>query len=261
MLNTASAQVPEPIRVVVAGPNGRMGRAMMEGLPQQSGLHVVGGLSRKDDDEAIAAVLAAADVIVDFTHPATSPALLERALDAGVRPVIGTSGLAEEVLELVDGKAREQGIGAVWAPHFRLAAVLMIRFAGIAARYLDHVEIIEAHHSTKADAPSGVARTMARMMRDVRGSDFVDPTVEKETLDGVRGGVHGGVRVHSIRVPDIVGWHEVMFSGDQEQLTIRHHETGRESYVPAVAAAVQKTMAPGVIGLVRGYDAVIGLAD
>jgi 4-hydroxy-tetrahydrodipicolinate reductase len=248
-----------PVRVVVAGPNGRMGRVMMAGLPTQPGLKVVGGLSRGDDEPTVAELLAGADVLVEFTHADSAPALLTKAIQAGVRPVSGTSGLPEEVLAAVDESARERGIAAVWAPHFRLAGVLMIHFARIAARYLGSVEIMDVHHATKADVPSGTAVEMARMMQAERGSDFVDAPVRNENVAGARGGVHGGVRIHSLRLPDIVGWHELIFGGEQELLSIKHEESGREAYVSTVATSVRKVMEPGVTGLIRGYGAVIGL--
>jgi 4-hydroxy-tetrahydrodipicolinate reductase len=81
------------------------------------------------------------------------------------------------------------------------------------------------------------------------------------TLPGARGGVEGGVRVHSLRLPDLLGMHEIVFAGDQELLTIRHEELGREAYVPTVARAIREVMKPGTVGLIRGYDAVIGLTN
>src|SRR5919197_474923 len=123
MLEQASAESSEaavrPIRVVVAGPDGRMGHAMVTGLPDQQDIEVVGGLRRTDDAVAIAGVLAAADVLVDFTHAGSARDLMLRAIDAGVRPVSGTSGVTEDDLRAIDEAARTRGIGAVWAANFR----------------------------------------------------------------------------------------------------------------------------------------------
>jgi 4-hydroxy-tetrahydrodipicolinate reductase len=156
MITTEGVPTPSKnslIRVVVAGPEGQMGRVLMAGLPNQAGIKVVGGLKRG----AAADGLADADVLVEFTHADSAAELMLPAIEAGVRPVSGTSGVSEEVLVAVDGAARKRGIAAGWAPHFRLAGVLMLHLARIAARYLDSAEIIEAHHATKADAPSGTA--------------------------------------------------------------------------------------------------------
>lgn len=246
-----------PIRVVVAGPHGRMGRVMMDGLPRQDGLTVTAGLARGDD---AAKLFADADVLVEFTHVNSSPDLLHQAIEAGVRPVSGTSGLSEDVLASVDDAARKRGIGAIWAPHFHLGGVLLIHFARIAARYFDSAEIIEAHHATKADAPSGAATEIARIIRAEHGSDMSDPPVRNVKVPDVRGGVHGGVRIHSIRQPGILGSHDLIFAGGHETLTIRHADNSREGFVPTVTTAVRKVMQPDVVGLVRGYDSVIGLS-
>ena len=251
------------IRVVVASPTGRMGRAMMTGLPAQQGIEVVGGLTRSDDPASAKGILAKADVLVDFTHADAAPSIIARAIEAGVRPVSGTTGLSDADLAAIDDGARRRGIGAVWAANFRLLGVLLAHFARIAARYSDTVEIIEAHHATKADAPSGTARELARLVRQAHGSSLFDPPVKRETLAGVRGGVHEGVRIHSLRLPNLQpnGWHEVVFAGDQEILTIRHDDWGVESYVGPVATAVRRVMEPGLVGLVRGFEQVLGLDD
>jgi 4-hydroxy-tetrahydrodipicolinate reductase len=240
-----------------------MGRAMIAGLPAQQGIEVVGGLRAKDDAASTKSLFAKSDVLVDFTHADVAPGIIARAIEAGVRPVIGTTGLSERDLAAVDTAARQRGIGAVWAANFRLLGVLLAHFARIAARYTDTVEIIEAHHATKADAPSGTARELARLVRAAHGSALFDAPVQRETLAGVRGGVHEGVRVHSLRLPNLQpnGWHEIVFAGDQETLTIRHDDWGVDSYVGPVAMAVRKVMEPGVVGLVRGFDRVLGLDE
>jgi 4-hydroxy-tetrahydrodipicolinate reductase len=248
--------VSSPVRVVVAGPEGRMGRVMMDRLPSQ-GVEVVGGL-RRDDREADE-LLAAADVLVEFTNPESALELMLRAIRAGVRPVSGTSGVTEMSLQAVDTAAREHGIGAVWASSFGLGNMLMAHFAEIATRYFDAVEIVEAHHVGKADAPSGTALELTRRIRLAHGSDVADAGVARETLPGTRGGVNGGVRVHSLRLPGVLGWHEVIFSGASELLTIRHDDFDRGEFVAPVAIAARHVMQPGVVGLVRGLEAVVGL--
>jgi len=253
--------VPSSIRIVVAGPDGTMGRTMAAGLPQQPGLVMVGAIRRGDDASTVRSTLAQADVLVEFTHAGSSPELMRRAIDAGVRPVSGTSGVSDAVLSEIDGAARARGIGAVWAANYRLMGVLLAHFAKIAARYADTVEIVDAHHATKADAPSGTARELARIVRSAHGTELYDPPVKRETLAGVRGGVQDGVRIHSLRLPGLEpnGWHEIVFAGDQELLTIKHEDWSRTAYVGPVARAVRKVMEPGVVGLLRGYDAVLGL--
>jgi len=250
-----------PIRVVVAGPDGKMGRTFVAELPAQEGIAVVGGIRRNDSPAAVTKLLAGADVMVEFTHADSAATLMRRAIDAGVRPVSGTTGMKDDELAKIDEAARARGIAAVWAPSYRLMAVLLSHFAKIAARYADTVEVIEAHHAKKADSPSGTARELARMIRSAHGAELYDPPVRNETVADVRGGVIGGVRIHSLRFPGLEpnGWHEVIFAGEQELLRIRHDDWGQSAYVGTVARAVRKVMEPGLVGLLRGYDAVLGL--
>jgi 4-hydroxy-tetrahydrodipicolinate reductase len=246
----------QAVRVVVAGPDGRMGRMLLERLPQE-GIEVIGGLVR--DDPRARELLADADVLVDFTNPESAVELMLTAIDAGVRPVSGTSGIPLDALDTVHDAAHKQGIGAVWAANFRIGGALTKHLSQIAAQYLDAVEIIEAHHAKKADAPSGTALDFARAIRAAHGSDLSDAPVERTTLPGVRGGVEGGVRVHSLRLPGLLSRHEIVFSGDDEILTIRHDDFSRTAYAPVVALAIREVMRPELVGLIRGLDAVLGL--
>jgi 4-hydroxy-tetrahydrodipicolinate reductase len=245
------------IKVLVAGPGGRMGSTMIRGLPVHEDIEVIGGLSRKD--AADAARLSEADVLVDFTNFESAPALLIAAIEAGVRPVSGTSNMPEAALASIDAAARAKGIGAAWCSNFRLGGVLMQRFAKLAAPYFDEVEIVEAHHAGKVDAPSGASLALARAMRASRGSDFQDAGVHQTAIAGTRGGVESGVRIHSLRLSGLLGRHEIVFSAPSELLTVRHDDMGREGYVPGVARAIRYVMRPEAVGLVRGYDSIIGL--
>lgn len=253
---TAGTGDDAPVRVVVAGPDGRMGRMFMERLPDQ-GIEVVGGLRRDDPDTK--ELLAKADVLIDFTDPRSAVELMLTAIDAGVRPVSGTSGIPLGELQRIDDAARAQGIAALWVPSFRIGAVLTKFLSEVAARFLHTVEIVEAHHALKADAPSGTALDLARAIRTAHGSDLSDATVERTTLAGVRGGVEGGVRVHSMRLPGILSRHEVVFSGDDELLTIRHDDFSRTAYAPVVARCAREVIRPGRSGLMRGLEPVLGL--
>lgn len=245
------------IRVVVAGPNGKMGGAMMAGLPEQPGIQVTGGLRR--DDPHTAELLAAADVLVDFTIADAALPLLLTAIDAGVRPVSGTSGLSEDVLRQIDEAARARGIPAIWANQFTPGGALMMHFCRLAARYMESATIVEAHHATKADAPSGTAWELAKQIRAAHGSELEYYPSRHEVVNGVRGGNEGGVRIHALRMPGILGWNEVSFAGGGEVLSIRQTDGDRELFVPFVARAVREVMQTERVGLIRGYGAVIGL--
>ncbi|HZC73859.1 MAG TPA: 4-hydroxy-tetrahydrodipicolinate reductase [Jatrophihabitans sp.] len=254
---TGNGNLQSNIRVVVAGANGKMGKVMAAGLPHHQGIEVVGRLHR--DDPNTSALLADADVLVDFTIAHAAVPLLLTAIEAGVRPVSGTSGLSDEALQAVDDAARDKGIPAIWASQFTLGGALMMHFCRLAAHYMESATVLEAHHATKADAPSGTAWELARQIRAAHGEDLVDHPSEHETVSEVRGGLEGGVRIHAIRLPAILGWNEVTFAGGGEVLTVRQTDVSRDAFVPFVARAVHEVVQTDRVGLIRGFGDVIGL--
>ncbi|HEY3051213.1 MAG TPA: dihydrodipicolinate reductase C-terminal domain-containing protein [Gaiellaceae bacterium] len=156
--------------------------------------------------------LAEAEAMVDFTAPEIVVQNVTSALQAGVRCVVGTSGWdTEEVAEM----ALEAGLPVFYAPNFAIGAVLMMRFAAEAANHIPRAEIVELHHETKVDAPSGTARATAEAMG-------------------------GDVPIHSVRLPGIVAHQEVLLSEAGELLTIRHDAFSREAYVPGVLLALER---------------------
>jgi len=259
MATSANQGQTSDIRVLVAGPDGKMGNAMMTGLPKQSGIQVVGGL-RRDDPQA-AELLSEADVLVDFTIADSAVPLILAAIDAGVRPVSGTSGLSEDDLSRIDAVARERRMPAVWASQMTVGGALMMHFCRLTSHFIDNVTVLEAHHATKADAPSGTAWELARRIREARGEDLADYPSQHQPVPGVLGGVEGGVRIHSMRMPDILGWNEVTFAGGGEVLSIKQTDGSRDAFPPFVARAVHEVMRTDRVGLIRGYGAVIGLAE
>src|SRR4030066_173599 len=120
-------------------------------------------------------------------------------LGAGARLVIGTSGLSEAFLHELDRECRERKLGAVVASNFALGAVVMTHLAKAAARFFDHVEIVEMHHEGKVDAPSGTAITTARKMAEGREEPFHRPATQRETGEGTRGGTGDGATIHTGR--------------------------------------------------------------
>jgi 4-hydroxy-tetrahydrodipicolinate reductase len=165
-----------------------------------------------------------ADAMVDFTAPAAVVPNVLRSLTAGVPCVVGTTGW--DTAE-VDDVARAAKLPVFVAPNFAIGAVLMMRFAAEASLHLDAAEIIELHHATKLDAPSGTAKATARAMR-------------------------GDVPIHSVRLPGLVAHQEVILGGAGQTLTIRHDTTSRDAFVPGVLLALSKLdrLPPGVtVGL------------
>jgi 4-hydroxy-tetrahydrodipicolinate reductase len=246
------------LRVVVAGANGRMGRTLVEGLPEQGDIDVVGTITRENlaDTER---VLAGADVMVEFTHPDVGRELILRAIDVGVRPVSGTTGLPDDAFDEIDAAATARRIGAVWAVNYRIGGAVLAALARLTAKHLEPVEIVEIMHATKKDAPSGVSLALARAISESRGSERPARPAQRQVLPGTRGGETGGVHIHSVRIPGLLTRTEVYFGGTEEIIVLQHEESGRSGYPATVARAIRKVMEPDVVGLIRTFGAVIGL--
>lgn len=249
------------IRVIVTGANGRMGQEVVKLIQRTDQLELVGAVSRSkagldvgevigigsngiEFRETLSEVLhqVEADVLVDFTTPLVVKDHMHQAIEAGVRPVVGTSGLSEAELSEFRKRCEDKKIGAVVAPNFAIGAVLMMVFAKQAAKYLPHVEIIELHHDKKLDAPSGTAVKTAELIAGTREERKQGHPEEQEIWDGARGAYYQGFRVHSIRLPGLVAHQEILFGGEGQLLTLRHDSFHRESFMPGVQLAIEKVM-------------------
>jgi 4-hydroxy-tetrahydrodipicolinate reductase len=199
------------IRVAVAGAAGRMGQMVCAAVDAADDMALTG---RADPvlDAAVADVLADADVLVDFTRPDTALDNARAALDAGVHVVIGTSGFDLDGLRAAAGSSEAK---AFVAPNFAIGAVLMMRFAVEASRFMERAEIVELHHPTKLDAPSGTAARTAQL-------------------------IEGDVPIHSVRLPGIVADQEVILGGVGQTLTISHRTVDRTSFMPGVLLAIRR---------------------
>lgn len=241
------------IRVVVLGARGRMGAETCRAVEAADGLELVGGIDAGDDR----APLRAADVVVDFTHPDVVLDNVRECIEAGVSVVVGTTGWTDERLDTVRGwLADAPGVGVLVAPNFGIAAVLMMRFAAVAAPYFDSVEIVELHHPGKADAPSGTARRTAEMIAAAR-EGRPSPDATTQALEGARGADVAGVRVHAVRLAGLVAHQEVLLGGAGETLTIRHDSMDRSSFMPGVLLAVRSVRERP--GLTVGIEPLLGL--
>ena len=229
------------IRVLVNGAKGRMGQEVVKAVTVASDLELVDQTDLEDD--LIARIKASqAQAVVDFTTAAVAFENTRKILEAGVHPVVGTSGLlAEQVAELQQ-LAEDKGIGGLIAPNFAIGAVLLMKYAQDAAKYLPDVEVIELHHNRKADAPSGTAVKTAQLIAEARQEIPKALVQEKELFEGARGSEVHGVRVHSLRLPGLVAHQEVIFGGTGETLTIRHDSIHRESFMPGVCLACRKVI-------------------
>ena len=179
--------------------------------------HEVKGIGREDAVE-----VEGLEAAVHFTRPDAAFLAIRACLEQGVPSVVGTSGLEHKELDDLGDYAQEQGLSLFVAPNFAVGAVLMIRLASEAARYLPRAEIVELHDETKIDAPSGTAKATAEAL--------------------------GGAPIHSVRLPGLVAHQEVLLSQPGELLTIRHDAFSREAYVPGVLLALEQlpSLPPGL---------------
>ncbi len=246
------------IRVGVLGARGRMGATVCDAVRDADGLELVAALDQGDSLEQLLANKT--DVLVDFTHPDVVMANLEFAITHNIHAVVGTTGFTEQRLaSLRESISRGSQSNILIAPNFGLAAVLMMRFAEIAAPYFDSVEIVELHHPNKADAPSGTARRTAQLISEARSqANLVDmPDKTSDVIEGARGASVDGIPVHSIRLQGLVAHQEVLLGGPGETLTIRHDSYDRTSFMPGVVLAIRKiAVTPG---LTFGLDSLLDL--
>ena len=231
----------EKIRVLVNGAEGRMGQEVVKAVTAAADLELVDQTDLGDD--LIARINASqAQAVIDFTTAAVAFENTRKILEAGVHPIVGTSGLLAEQVVKLQQLAQDKGIGGLIAPNFAIGAVLLMKYAQDAAKYLPDVEVIELHHNRKADAPSGTAVKTAQLIAEARKEIPKALVEEKELFEGARGSEVHGVRVHSLRLPGLVAHQEVIFGGTGETLTIRHDSIHRESFMPGVCLACRKVI-------------------
>jgi 4-hydroxy-tetrahydrodipicolinate reductase len=198
------------------------------------------------------------DVVVDFTVADAARVTLPWLAMHGIHAVVGTTGLTDDDLVSIRTAFGEGSAHCLLAPNFAISAVLMMRFAELAAPFFDTAEIIEYHHDRKIDAPSGTALATADRLAAARGAQpwNADPT-QHEVVGGARGGIGpGGVHVHSVRMHGMVAHQDVIFGAQGQSLTIRQDSYDRDSFMPGVLIACRRIADhPGVtVGLEHYLD-------
>ena len=177
---------------------------------------------------------ARADVLIDFTIASAASMHAESALKRKVAPLIGTTGLESQMLREIKRLCEEHDTPAMYVPNFAIGAVLMMRFSELAARWMPDVEIVEMHHDGKLDAPSGTSMRTAELIDAARQSRPAAKAKPAFKVEGVRGGSHKDVPIHSVRLRGLVAHQQVMFGGNGEVLTIRHDSLDRASFMEGV---------------------------
>ncbi len=222
------------------GARGKVGTQICLGVEEADGLELVAQVDVGDDLGSLEA--AHAEVAIDFTHPDAVMANLEHCIAHGIHAVVGTTGFDEERIATVRRWLdAAPGVAVLVAPNFSIGALLMMRFAELAAPHFESVEVVEMHHPDKVDAPSGTARRTAQLIAAARAAASLGPVPDAtaSALDGARGADVDGIRVHSQRVRGLVAHQEVLLGSPGETLTIRHDSMDRASFTPGVLAAVR----------------------
>lgn len=229
-----------PTRVIVNGANGKMGQFACSALTAAPDFELVAQLSREDSlQQAITALRP--DIVVDLTCADTVFSNTSTIIESGARPVIGTSGLTPEQIALLTTRINQKQSGGIIVPNFSIAAVLMMRMAAEAARYLPDVEIIESHHTQKYDAPSGTALKTAELIAQAR-TNAPSAKTGHESLPGVRGGQHQGIPIHSVRLPGILARQEIWFGSPGETLQLTHNSLDRSCFMPGLLLCCKKVL-------------------
>lgn len=242
------------IRVGVLGARGRMGATVCDAVRAHPATELVAMVDDGDPVERCAE--AGAQVVVDFTVAAAARTNLPVLAAAGIHAVVGTTGFTDADLDSL--RAAFTRSHCLVAPNFAIGAVLLMRFAELAAPFFETAEVVELHHDAKADAPSGTAMLTVQRMADASASWAPDPT-RHELVPGARGGTGpAGIHVHSLRLRGLVAHQEVLLGTTGQLLTIRHDSLDRTSFMPGVVLAVQHVMGAAP-GLTVGLDGVLGL--
>lgn len=260
-------------KVLVNGAKGRMGRAVLKAVLEDDELCLVGAVDLLAGGDAgelcslpangvtVQGDLAQAirqvhpEVMVDFTRPDAVFTNACQAIEMGVSPVIGTTGLSDTDKGTLAELADKHKVPVFIAPNFAIGAVLMMLMARQAAKYMPQVEIIELHHDQKLDAPSGTALQTAAMIGEVRAARKQGHPQEVEKVRGARGADVDGIHIHSVRLPGYVAHQEVIFGGLGQTLTIRHDSINRESFMPGVILACKKVRE--LTGVTIGLDKIL----
>ncbi|WP_251554152.1 4-hydroxy-tetrahydrodipicolinate reductase [Neobacillus muris] len=252
----------DTIKVIIAGPRGRMGREAVKMVTSTGHFKLTAVIDHKNDGMMLSDIdgfqtipnvpvysdirkcleTEQADVLIELTTPEAGMDHTLAALEHNVRPVVGTTGFTKEDLAQLERICQEKDLGCIIAPNFAIGAVLMMKFAQMAAKYFDNIEIIELHHDKKLDAPSGTAVKTAQMISSVREPKKQGHPSEKETIQGARGAEYDGMHIHSVRLPGLIAHQEVLFGADGQTVTIRHDSYDRSSFMSGVKVAVETIM-------------------
>ena len=264
------------LKICLAGATGWAGAELARGIAAAADLSLVAAVARRHAGQKLGDVLGESrleapifasaadalaqpcDVFMEYTKPDSAKANILAALEHGAHVVVGTSGLTDEDYAQIDAVARERRRGVLACGNFALTAVLLIKFAEMAAKLIPQWEIIDYASAGKSDAPSGTVRELAGRLGKVRQPKLEVPLEQTIGLRETRGGTLAGSQVHAVRLPGFVIGVETIFGMPDQTLTLRHNAgSSAKPYVDGALLAIRKVS--GLVGLHRGLDAVLEL--
>ncbi len=241
-------------RVAIVGATGRMGRLASALIATSPEFELVASL----DSSADLSEILAAELVLDVTVPAVSPSIVDYAVTHGLNVLVGTSGWSAERIDALERTlADAPDVGVVIVPNFSLGSVLATSFAAQAARFFDSIEIVEAHHASKVDSPSGTAVRTAELMGKARGE--LGPVAAPHVDQLARGQQVSSIPIHSLRMHGVVARQDVHFGGTGEVLTITHETLSPASYEAGILVGLRA--ARTARGLTVGLDKLIPLGN
>lgn len=259
------------LNICLAGATGWAGAELARGIAASNDLVLAAGVSRTHAGKRLAEVLddkrlqgylyastsealgTPCDVFVEYTSPATAKANVIEALQRGAHVVVGTSGLSEDDYAEIDLVARTQGLGVLACGNFALTAVLLQKFAELAAGYLQQWEIVEYASDTKVDVPSGTVRELAMRLSRIKRPEVTVPLEDTLGPREARGASMNGTQVHAVRLPGHTLGVDVIFGVDDQTLVLRHSAgNSARPYVDGALLAIRKV--PHLVGVHRGLD-------
>lgn len=223
-------------KVIVNGASGRLGKVAVNAMDKHPEFTLVAKTGRADNlSQTIKETNA--DLVIELTNAESVYENSLTIIENGAHPVIGASGLTLKQIDELRAKCVEKNLGGIIAPNFSVGAILMMRFAKMAAEFFPDVEIIETHHEKKIDSPSATALKTAEMIAANRQGE---PLAADLKDDKARGLMHQSINVHSLRLPGFIAKQQVVFGALGESLTIESNCIGREAFTHGIVLSCQK---------------------
>ncbi len=239
-------------KVAIVGATGKMGTLAAQIIEDADDFELVAQIDSKGELNQ----MLGADIAVDVTIPAVSQSVVDFAIAHGINVLVGTSGWSSDRIAALE--ATLAGIptaGVIIVPNFSVGSVLATALSTMAARFFDSIEIVETHHASKVDSPSGTATRTAELIGRSRGA--LGPVIAPHVDQRARGQQVSSIPIHSLRLQGVVAKQDVVFGGNGEVLTISHETLAPSSYAAGLLLGLRATRSAR--GVIVGLDKLIDL--